>query len=65
MKLQEIRKASGMSQSQLAKAADVNVRIIQDYEQGRRGINKAEAFTVYKLSIALNCTMEDLLEIEK
>lgn len=65
MKLQEIRKANGFSQSQLAKASNVNVRLLQDYEQGRRDINKAEAFTVYKLSKALNCTMEDLIEIEK
>ena len=63
--LKRIRESAGFSQSQLAKASDVNVRIIQDYEQGRRDINKAESFTVYKLSKALNCTMENLLEIEK
>lgn len=65
MKLQEIRKASGLSQSQLAEASGVNVRLIQDYEQGHKHINNAKAITLYKLSKALNCTMEDLIEKEK
>ena len=63
--LKQKRESAGFSQSQLSKASDVNVRIIQDYEQGRRDINKAESFTVYKLSKALNCTMEDLIEFEQ
>ncbi len=62
-RLQERRKAAGMSQSALANAAEVNVRMLQYYEQGAKDINKAEALTVYKLAQALNCTMEDLLEI--
>lgn len=62
-RLQERRKAAGMSQSALANAAEVNVRMLQYYEQGAKDINKAEAFTVYKLAQALNCTMEELLEL--
>lgn len=65
MKLQEIRKSAGMSQSQLAEASGVNVRLIQDYEQGHKNINAAKAITLYKLSKALNCEMEDLIENEE
>lgn len=63
MNLKAIRTASGLSQSQLAKASGVNIRIIQAIEQGWRDINKADAITVYKLSQALNCNMEDLLSL--
>ena len=35
-KLQAARKAAGMSQSQLANAAGISVRILQDYERGGR-----------------------------
>lgn len=62
--LQRIRKASGMSQSQLSKASDVSLRSIQCYEQGVKDINRAEGLSLYKLSKALGCSVEDLLELE-
>ena len=37
-KLQAARLAAGMSQSQLAAAAGISVRILQDYERGARDI---------------------------
>ena len=60
--LQKIRKLSGLSQSKLSELANVNLSMIQFYEQGVKDINKAEALTVYKLAQALNCRMEELLE---
>ena len=60
--LKTIRVAAGMSQSKLAEAAGVNVRMIQHYEQGVKDINAAAALTVSKLARALGCTVEDLLE---
>lgn len=63
--LKEYRTKSGMSQSQLAEASGVNVRMIQYYEQGVKDINKASGETMYKLSRALGCKMEDLLELRK
>lgn len=63
MNLKAIRTASGLSQRQLAEASGVNLRMIQHYEQGTKDINKAEALTVYKLSQALNCQMEELLSL--
>ena len=63
MKLKEKRMEAGLSQSGLAVAAGVNVRLIQDYEQGHKDINRAAAETVYKLAKALECSMEDLIQI--
>jgi transcriptional regulator with XRE-family HTH domain len=61
--LKDIRKNSGLSQSKLSESSGVNVRMIQDYEQGHKNINTAQALTVYKLAQALGVTVEDLLEI--
>ena len=63
--LKELRTEKGMSQAQLAAATGVNVRQIQNYEQGKRDINKAAGETLYKLSRALCCKMEDLINKEE
>lgn len=62
-KLKELRTARGLSQSKLSEASGVNVRMIQHYEQGVKDINKMSAITLYQLSKALDCKMEDLLEL--
>ena len=54
-----------LSQSQLAKASGVSLRMLQKYEQGDRDIKKAQAETVYKLAQALDCTIEELIDIQK
>ena len=61
-RLRDRRSNCGLSQSELAAAADVPLRQIQLFEQGQRDINKTSAITLYKLSKALHCKMEDLLE---
>ena len=63
MNLKDYRTAAGLSQSQLAAASGISVSAIQSIEQGLRDINRAEALTVYKLSQALNCNMEELLTL--
>lgn len=63
-KLKTIRESKGLSQSQLDKASGINKRIIQSYEQGLRDINKAQAITLYNIANALECKIEDLLELE-
>lgn len=63
-KLKKIRTNKGLSQGGLAALTNVNVRMIQKYEQGERDINKASGETLYKLSKALNCNIEDLLNID-
>lgn len=64
-KLKEIRTQQGLSQSLLSKEANVSLKTLQAYEQGDRDIKKAQAETVYKLAKALNCRMEELIDIQK
>lgn len=62
-KLKEIRLNCGLSQSKLAEKSCVGIRTIQSYEAGMRDLNKASGETLYNLSKALNCSMEDLISI--
>ena len=64
-RLRERRSNCGLSQSELAAEADVPLRQIQLFEQGQRDISKTSAITLLKLSKALHCRMEDLLEPER
>ena len=60
--LKRIRICYGCSQAELAAMSGVSLRSIQMYEQRNKDINKACAITLYRLSKALGCTMEDLIE---
>ena len=40
----------------------VSYRFIQDYEQGHKKSSSAKATTLYKFSLALGCSIEDLIE---
>lgn len=62
--IQYYRLQKNLSQKELAAAAGVSVRLIQDYEQGHRYINNARALLVYKIASALDCNVSDLLELE-
>lgn len=64
-RLRDRRSNCGLSQSELSAEADVPLRQIQLFEQGQRDINKTSAMTLLKLSKALHCKMEDLLEPEQ
>ncbi len=61
--LASIRRAAGMSQKQLAEAADIPVRTIQQYEQRQKNINKAQAEYIFRMARVLGCKMDDLLEL--
>ena len=61
-KLKKIREAAGLSQNDLAVKSGVSLRSIQMYEQRNNDIDKAQGHTLYKLSVALGCEVEDLLE---
>ena len=65
MTLQEIRKNKGLSQSQLAEIAGVNVRTLQYYEQGVKDINGAKLITLLSLASALECKISDIVTDEK
>lgn len=60
-KLQQLRHAAGLSQSQLAKLAGINLRMIQYYEQGAKDLNVAKLTTLLRLCNALNCVLSDIL----
>ena len=60
--LQRIRKAIGLTQTELANKTGVELRSIQMYEQRKNDINKAQADTLLKLARFLGCNIEDLLE---
>lgn len=60
--LKRIRNAYGCTQAELAKRSGVTLRSIQMYEQRNKDINKASADTLYRISKALGCSMERLLE---
>lgn len=64
-KLKNRRVALGLSQSQLAERSGVGVRMIQHYEQGAKPIDKAQVGTVLRLSVALDCSIGEILETEE
>lgn len=61
-KLKEMRQSRGLSQSQLADKAGINVRVLQHYEQGSKNFDHARIDTLMKICIALNCKLEDVIE---
>lgn len=61
-KLQAIRKAIGLSQKELSKKSGVTLRMIQQYEQRAKDINKTSAESLFALARALGCRAEELLE---
>ena len=64
-KLQERRKAAGLTQIQLADAAGLTVGVLRRYEQGARNLDGAKVETLARLAIACKCTIPDILEEER
>ena len=62
-RLSIIRKYAGLTQKELSEISDVPLRQIQLFEQRQRDINKCQAETLLRLSKALKCDIEDILEI--
>jgi transcriptional regulator with XRE-family HTH domain len=52
-RLQELRQAAGLSQSQLARAAGVSAGALRNWEQGR---GRMLATAAFRLARALGCT---------
>ncbi len=59
--LARLRAYVGLSQKALSERSGVSARMIEQYEQGRKDISHASSATIYKLSRALGCRMEDLI----
>ena len=60
--LKKMRESRGLTQTELAIKSEVNMRTIQNYEQGKANINKGAVITILKLSRALDCSMLDIME---
>ena len=60
-----LEKEARLSQSQLAEETGIPVKTIQQYEQRRKDINKAQAEYVIKLSQVLCCKPQELMEINE
>lgn len=61
-KLKSARQAVGLSQSQLAEKANMNVRTLQHYEQGSKIFDHARIDTIFRVCLALSCKFEDIIE---
>lgn len=61
-KLKNMRQARNLSQSQLAEKAEMNVRVLQHYEQGSKNFDHARIDKILKMCLALNCKFDDIIE---
>ena len=61
--LQRLRLNHNISQSKLAEVSGVSLRMIQQYEQKQKDINKASVSSLYELAKALDCDIEDIMEL--
>ena len=59
--LRYMRQRAGMTQKELAEKAAINIRTLQNYEQGQNDISKASINKLVKLALALDCNIHDLL----
>lgn len=59
--LKSIRTFRGISQKILSEWSGVNLRMIQNYEQGTKDIKKASIVTIKSLAVALDCSIDDLM----
>lgn len=62
-RLKTLRTGAGLTQAALASASGVSLRAIQQYEQRRKDINRAQAIGLHRLAQTLSCRIEDLLEL--
>lgn len=63
-RLRRARDAAGMTQAQLSRESGVSLRSVQQYEQRKKDVNRAQARSLLALAKALGCRMEDLMEPE-
>lgn len=62
--LKRIRKYAGISQKELSDITGIPLKTIQQYEQRQKNINHARADNIIRLSKALKCEPEMLMELE-
>lgn len=62
MTLKEMREQTGLKQTELSAISGVNLRSLQDYEQGHKSILSAKGETLLRLSNVLGYSVEDILK---
>ena len=60
-KLKQFRERGKMNQLELSNKSNVTVKNIKAYDDGTVDISKAQGDTLFRLSRALGCTIEELL----
>ena len=65
MIIKELRESKGWSQSDLSRAAGINLSVIQKWEQGITSLAASTSENVKRVAIALDTTVEQLLESEE
>ena len=60
--LKRIRTNQNLTQLELSKISGVPIRTIKAYEQNALDITNAQINTIYALSKALHCSIEDLIK---
>lgn len=60
-RLKRLRAYASLTQRELAERSGVSKRMIEQYEQGRKSLKNASAYTVIKLADALSCDCRELL----
>lgn len=61
-RLKAARLKAGLSQSELANKAGLNVRTLQAYEQGYKSFDNARLETILKVAFACGSRLEELIE---
>ena len=61
-KIGDLRRSADLSQSELARKSGISVRVLQEYEQGRRSVSGIGLARACALAHALGVHAEDLLE---
>lgn len=61
--LKRLRRQAGLTQRELAEKSGISLRTIQQYEQRKKNINKAQIDTLIPLSMVLYCEVRDLLDL--
>lgn len=63
--LKRKREEKGISQAELSKKSGINLRTIQNYEQGFKNINNGKVISIIALSEALDCSIYDIIDKNK
>lgn len=61
MSLKQMRQEKDLSQSELSRISGISIKNIQAYEQGVKNLNCARPHTLLKLSIVLQCKIQNII----